>query len=212
MKDARGGQKVRRKVSESIPGGVVLLAAALKRTSPEVHDMVPKCTQTRDVGWHRVVSEVSAHHLAQPLTLLRDRFVHTSPQFFLDGSQLGPHPVPARLPLELEEAPSGVATDVNETKERERLRFAKATLRSIHGRKAAELDHASLARMQRERELLHPLLQVGMKALGVSLVLKAHDNIVGVAHEDNAAVSVVLTPPLRPQIEYIMEVDVRQQR
>src|SRR5438105_1474394 len=101
MKDARYGQEVRREASESFAGGVVLLAAALKRTSPEVHDMVPKCTQARDVGWHRVEGEVTAHHVAQPLTLLRDRFVHTSPLFFLDGSQLGPHPVLARLPLKL---------------------------------------------------------------------------------------------------------------
>ena len=211
MKDARGGQKVRRKASESIPGGVVLLAAALKRTSPEVHDMVPKCTQTRDVGWHRVVSEVSAHHLAQPLTLLRDRFVHTSPQFFLDGSQLGPHPVPARLPLKLEEALSGAAADVREAKKVERLRFAKTAPRSILGRKAAELDQASLVRMQRECELLRPLLQCCMKALGISLVLEAADNVVGVAHEDDAAGGVVMTPPVCPQVEDVMEVDVRQQ-
>jgi hypothetical protein len=45
MKDARCGQKVRRESSESIPGGVVLLAAARERTSPKVHDMVPKGTQ-----------------------------------------------------------------------------------------------------------------------------------------------------------------------
>ena len=211
MKDARCGQKVRRESSESIPGGVVLLAATLKRTSPKVHDMVPKRTQACDVGWHRVVGEVTAHHLAQPLTLLRDRFMHASPQFFLDGSQLGPHPVPARLPLKLEEAPSGAATDVSETKKVERLRFTKATPRSIRCRKAAELDQASLVRMQRECELLHPLLQVGAKALGVSLVLKASDNIVGVAYEDDVTVSVVLTPPLRPQVEDVMEVDVRQQ-
>ena len=177
MKNARCGQKVSRKASESSPGGVVLLATALKRTSPEVHDMVPKCTQARDVGGHRVVGEVSAHHLAQPVTLLRDRFVHASPQFFLDGSQLGPHPVPARLPLKLEEAPSGAATDVSEPKKVERLRFSKATPRSILGRKAAELDQARLVRMQRECELLHPLVQCCLKALGISLVLEAADNV-----------------------------------
>ena len=148
MKDARDRQEVRRESSESIPGGVVLLAATLKRASPEVHDMVPKRTQARDVGGYRVVGEVAAHHLTQPLSLLRDRFVHTAPQFGLDGSQLRTHPIPARLPLKLEEAPSGAATDVSETKKVERLRFTKATPRSIRCRKAAELDQASLVRMQ----------------------------------------------------------------
>src|ERR1700676_960987 len=136
MEDARDRQEVRCESSDSIPSGVVLLAATLKRTSPEVHDMVPKCTQACDVGWYRVVGKVAAHHLAQPLTLLRDRFMHTSPQFFLDGSQLGTHPVPARLPLKLEEAPSGAATDVSEAKKVERLRFANDTPRSIRCRKA----------------------------------------------------------------------------
>ena len=101
---------------------------------------------------------------------------------------------------------------MNETKEGERLRFAKAVPGSILGRKTAELDQSRLVRMQRERELLHPLLQVDTKALGIRLVLKAADNIVGVAHEDDVAVSVVLTPPLRPQIEDVVEVDVSQQR
>src|ERR1700676_237456 len=122
--------------SGSIPSGVVLLAATLKRTSPEVHDMVPKSAQACDGGGHRVVGVVTTHHFAQPLTLLRDRFMHTSPQCVLDGPQLGPHPVPARLPLKLEEAPSGAATDVSEAKKVERLRFANDTPRSIRCRKA----------------------------------------------------------------------------
>ena len=110
MKDARGGQEVRREVSETIPGGVVLWAAAPKHTSPETFHMVTKRTETRDIGRHRVVGEVTAHHSAQPCSLLRDRFVHASPQFFLDGSQLGTHPVSPRLPFKLEEAPPGAST------------------------------------------------------------------------------------------------------
>ena len=51
-----------------------------------------------------------------------------------------------------------------------------------------------------------------MKALGISLELEAAHNIIGVAHEDDATASVVLTPPVRPQVEDVMEVDVRQQR
>jgi hypothetical protein len=86
MKDAWSGQKVRRDASDSIPGGVVLLTATLERTPPEVHDMVSKRTQACDIGWYRVVGEVPAHHSAQPSALLRDWFMHSSSQFFLDGS------------------------------------------------------------------------------------------------------------------------------
>ena len=58
-------------------------------------------------------------------------------------------------------------------KEVERLRFAKTAPRSIRCRIAAELDQARLVRMQRQCELLHPLLQLCMKALGIGLVLEA---------------------------------------
>jgi hypothetical protein len=50
--------------------------------------------------------------------------MHSSLQFFLKGSQLGSHPISARLPLELEDALSGPATDVSKPKEVKRLRFA----------------------------------------------------------------------------------------
>lgn len=50
--------------------------------------------------------------------------MHSALQFFLKGSQLGSHPISTRLPLELEDALSGPATDVSKTKEVERLRFA----------------------------------------------------------------------------------------
>ncbi len=137
--------------------------------------------------------------------------MHASPQFFLDDSQLGAHPITARLPLQLEVTPAGAAGDVSETKKRKRLRFAKTAPRAIPGRVAAELDEASLVRMQRECKLLHPLLQFRVKALGVSLVLKAGDNIVGIAHKNDVTVCVVMTPPLSPQVEDVMEIDVRQQ-
>jgi hypothetical protein len=51
-----------------------------------------------------VIREVPADYLPEPLTLERDRFVHASPQFLFDRSQPCPHPVPACLPLKLEDA------------------------------------------------------------------------------------------------------------
>src|ERR1700758_2779848 len=48
--------------------------------------------------------------------------MHSSLQFFIKGSQLGSHPISARLPLKLEDALSGPATDVSKTKEVKRLR------------------------------------------------------------------------------------------
>jgi hypothetical protein len=39
--------------------------------------------------------------------------MHSTLQFFLESPQPGPHPVAARLPLELKDASSGSAADVS---------------------------------------------------------------------------------------------------
>jgi hypothetical protein len=50
--------------------------------------------------------------------------MHSALQFFLDSSQPGPHPIAARLPLELKDALPGSATDMSKPKEVKCLRFA----------------------------------------------------------------------------------------
>ena len=50
--------------------------------------------------------------------------MHSTLQFFLDGSQPGPHPIAARLTLELKDALAGSAADVSKPKEVKCLRFA----------------------------------------------------------------------------------------
>jgi hypothetical protein len=43
--------------------------------------MVPEGPQASAIGGHRVIREVPADYLPEPLTLKRDRFVHASLQF-----------------------------------------------------------------------------------------------------------------------------------
>jgi hypothetical protein len=69
-----------------IPRCAVSLTASPKRASPEISDVVPKRTQALGVGRHCVVRQIATHHLSQPSALLWNRFVHSSPQFFFDGS------------------------------------------------------------------------------------------------------------------------------
>jgi hypothetical protein len=66
--------------------------------------------------------------------------MHSSLQFFLDSSQPGPHPISARLPLELKDTLSGSTTDVSKPKEVECLRFAKTSTHSSFGRITAKLN------------------------------------------------------------------------
>src|SRR5436309_13144804 len=104
--------------------------------------------------------------------------MHSPPQRLLDRPQLGAHPVPSTLAHEHEASPGGAAADVGEAKEVKRLRFTKTFLGSARRRKAAELDQAGLLRMQRQRELFHPLPQVRQELFSLCFVLEANDDIV----------------------------------
>jgi hypothetical protein len=66
--------------------------------------------------------------------------MHSTLQFFLESPQPGPHPVAARLPLELKDASSGSAADVSKPKEVKCLRLAKTSTHSSFGRITAKLN------------------------------------------------------------------------
>ena len=66
--------------------------------------------------------------------------------------------------------------------------------------------------MQFEPELPEPLRQFGPEPFGIRLHLESHHDVIGEAHDDHVAVRLLLTPRLDPQVEDIVEVDVRQQR
>jgi hypothetical protein len=140
MTDMGWRQELCREFGHPVPGSAIPLAALRERASPEIDHIVPEGPEAPAVGRHRVIREVSANDLSQPLTLERDWFVHAPPQLFFDCSQPCPHPVAARLPFELESAPARPAADVSEPKEVERFRLAQAAAFSIFGRKATEFD------------------------------------------------------------------------
>ena len=50
------------------------------------------------------------------------------------------------------------------------------------------------------------------EAAGVALVLETDDEVVGVAHDDHVARGLTLSPAHGPQIEYVVQVDVGQER
>ena len=58
---------------------------------------------------------------------------------------------------------------------------------AIDCREAAELNQASLVRVERQRECLEPLVHRIEEATCVVLMLEAGHQIIGVAHDDHAA-------------------------
>ena len=80
------------------------------------------------------------------------------------------------------------------------------------GGEAPKLDQPRLALVQLHAKAREPLAKLSPEPLGLVTMLKAHHEVVREPHHDNIAASVPRTPPLDPQVEHIMEIDVCKQR
>src|SRR6476659_9907971 len=96
------------------------------------------------------------------------------------------------------------AADQSKAQEVEGLRFAKPALLSLGRRTAAKLNQSGLVRVQRQRELLQPLTHCVPEAAGVTLMLKAYDQVVGISHYDHVARGLAPSPALGPKIEGVV--------
>jgi len=65
--------------------------------------------------------------------------------------------------------------------------------------------------MKGQPKRFRPRPHIRQKPLGISLMLESDNTIVGVSHHDHLSTGLALTPLLRPQIEYVVQVDVCQQ-
>src|SRR5208283_4317701 len=106
----------------------------------------------------------------------------------------------------------GFVADEHEAQEREGLRFGEPALLAVLRREAAELNQAGLVRMKRQRELLQPVAHRLPEAASVALMLEADDDVVGIPDHDHVARGLAPSPALSPEIEDIVQVDVREQR
>src|SRR4051812_22213966 len=179
MKDPGLGEKLVGHFQDPLPRRSVLLTAAPERTPPQADDMEPEGSECLDVGRHRVIGEIAGDDLLQPLPLIRDRLVHSSPQFLRDLLEFRRLAVAAGFPVDPEVAPSRGAADEGETEESEGLRLAEAAPLAVARRITAELDQPGLLRMERQREFLKPVAHHVEEPTGVGLVLKADDEVSG---------------------------------
>src|SRR5262249_32638968 len=194
MKDAGAGKPIVEEDLHLLPCQLGSLAASRKRPPPEGCDVEVECQQCATVGRHGVVSEESQDDLLKPSPLLGNRLVPPLSQFGLHSSERCAHAVPPSLPLNMEVARRRLTANEREAQEGERLRFTESPPLSIFGRKASELDQSGLLRVERQRELLQPLVHVFQKSLGVYLTLESEDDIVGIPHDDHVPAGVALAP------------------
>ena len=196
-----------------LPRHTMALAAAPQAPDPAHDDMVTKCRERSAVGRNREVGIVASQHAVQPPALLIDWGMHMPAQFFLDLPDFGLQALALGLAPELEALPIRFrTTDVGKPKKVECFRLTLPTSGSTLGGKLAELDQAGFLRVQTQRKLIQPFLEIRQEAFAIVPVLKAHHRIIREAHDDQVALGVAATPLVDPQVVDIVEVDIRQQR
>jgi hypothetical protein len=82
--------------------------------------------------------------------------VHAPSQFLLDPPERCPHAIASCCSFDKEPPTTVEFTDEGKAKKIEGLRFSEPAMSASFRRKAAELDQASLVRIERQRELLEP--------------------------------------------------------
>ena len=66
--------------------------------------------------------------------------------------------------------------------------------------------------MQLQREQPHSFTELCQKLHGVGVILKSNNGVVCVTHDNDVATCAARTPLLNPEIEYVVQVDVRKER
>ena len=96
-------------------------------------------------------------------------------------------------------------------KEVERLRATLPTYLTALCGIPSELDEPGLVGVQVQSESSKPVLCGIQETLCVPLMLETHHEIIGVSHDDCVACDLVTAPfLLEPQVEDVVQVDVRQ--
>src|SRR5438552_16791667 len=72
MRDAGGREPPCFEPAHPLPGQAMALAPAPQRPAPVPRELVPECRHSTYVAGNGVRGDVSAHHAAQPLSLLCD--------------------------------------------------------------------------------------------------------------------------------------------
>jgi hypothetical protein len=101
---------------------------------------------------------------------------------------------------------------MRETQEVKRLRFPLAALGTVSGSISPELDQPRLLGMEFQPELRETLRELDQEPLRLGPMLESHDEVVRPAHDDDLPARLRLPPPSDPPVEYVVEVEVSQER
>src|SRR2546426_731468 len=212
MTDADGRQPPVDVASHPLPRQMMALAAALEGPPPKPADGRAEGANAAPVHGHAVVPHVPEYDRAQRGSHRRERLVQASPELGLDRLELRLPSLAHRLSQHREPSPPRLPAAMREAEKVEGLRLPVASPPSVVRREAAELDQARLVGMQRQPELREPLAQLGEELRGLLPMFESPDEVIRKAHDHHIAARLLLPPPLGPEIEYVVQVEVGQQR
>src|SRR5262249_12449341 len=161
----------------------------------QVADLTVKRLQQAEVARQAEIRVVAPQHLAEPGVLVRDRRVTTLPGRQPQFLKLSGQPSALRLSLHHEATIPRSAAVGGERKEGERRTTPLPAALSGQAGKPAEFDQTGLFFVEREGKLAHASTKGLRHRTSIAGILKAHHEIVGVAHDDYSTASVP-TPPL----------------
>src|SRR4029077_21248110 len=212
MTNASRRKPPRDKASHAAPRQVVTLAATAQDRSPQVSHCGAKGAQRRAIPRYPVIPEVTQQDRAQVCSLFPNGRVQALPEFFLQSPQLSLPPLAHRLSQYREMPLPSFPAAMRKTQEVKRLRCAATTVSPILLRKAAKLDDTRFVGVQLKPEPRESFAQFRTKLLCFISMLEPRHEVIGKADEDYLPARLLLSPSLDPEVENIVEIDIRQQR
>ncbi len=101
--------------------------------------------------------------------------------------------------------------DVRESQKIERLGLAFSSLFPVLFGKPPELNPARFVWVQFQPKLPQPFPEIFQETVCFGLVLESEDIVIRVSDDNHVASRALLAPGVHPEVEYIMQIDIRKQ-
>ncbi len=158
-----------------------------------------------------MVRKVSIQDPLKPRTHDWHGFVPPLVELLPDRTQRRSHTLLGRHSHDLELSLLVRPTTVSEPEEVERLRSSLPPFTPSLGRISAKLDQARFVGVQSQTELAKPFPECVQESSRRPCIFKAHYTVVSVSKHDDLSSPWRFPPVLNPQIEDVVQIDIRQQ-
>ena len=175
-----------------------------------MEDALLELLKTAIVHQDATIGLPASNHTGQPTPCLADRVVTTTPKLLANLSQLATEAFGYRATLKRDLSALGGTPEVGQTEKVERLALAAVPAVSAR-RPSSKLNQTRFGRVQVQAELYHPLREGPQAFPGVRFVLETEHEVIRVADDDALAATAASPPPVEPQVQHVMQEDVRQQ-